>query len=513
MTSFAVVFINSSSVFLIAVVIGLIWLNRTKTGAPQLLTATIFMMIWAVSSFVEILVSDMNQKILWRNITQIGVFYTPPACLMFSVAYSGLLVKYKKSLSIISYTVQTIGVLLIFTDSWHHLLRESLELVQLDLYEIVVVNTTVLGKVFISISFIDMLLSLLILSILALRTTSKMKKQVVIIVAGMSISVVYSLIKVFMNERFGMMVPISGFFAVSCLVMLYGIVRYDFLMLLPIARNKVFNIVDEGIVVASPDGTVIDINEAGLCIFCNHDEKLMAENKNDYRIVDDLIHKHYPKWHEALMECKPKKFDIARKSSGQVNFYHCDTYILDNKKSVVGTISVIRDITEQKLQSDLLKIRAEQDGLTGIYNRQTFIEHVERELMNADTGVCLMVFDLDDFKQINDNHGHVFGDYVLKEVCSCISSNISPEDIFGRIGGEEFAILLKGLDLKQCVDTAEKIRLGIEQNAFMNRDHSARVTISIGLAMGGNLTFTQLFHQADSMLYAAKESGKNRTRY
>ncbi len=132
-----------------------------------------------------------------------------------------------------------------------------------------------------------------------------------------------------------------------------------------------------------------------------------------------------------------------------------------------------------------------------------------RRLSRHDREVCLIFFDLDDFKQINDSFGHIAGDYVLKEVCDCVAEKLSEQDLLGRIGGEEFAIFISGISPDEALKTAEILRSGIEGHDFEFQEQPLHVTVSIGLATGRGKSFQQLYQRADDMLYKAKDAGKN----
>jgi hypothetical protein len=188
---FSTVLINSSSLLLIFIVIVYAWHKRDSSGALPLLIAAIFMGIWAAGSLAEIVSVDFNQKLFWRNITQIGAFYVPPSCLFFSVSYSGVFIRYKKQLLGGAYAMQTVGILLIFTDSWLHLMRTGVSLVQNGHYSVIAVQSTLLAKALISINFIQMAAALFLLIIFAVKTRNKMQKQVLMTLTGMAIAVVF----------------------------------------------------------------------------------------------------------------------------------------------------------------------------------------------------------------------------------------------------------------------------------------------------------------------------------
>jgi len=155
------------------------------------------------------------------------------------------------------------------------------------------------------------------------------------------------------------------------------------------------------------------------------------------------------------------------------------------------------------------------DGLTQIYNKRYFVETLEREIGRAHRyrrDLSLIIFDIDDFKRINDTHGHLAGDHVLKQLAGAIRGRIRREDILSRYGGEEFAIILPELGNYNAMQFAEKIRSLVESASFRFEDADIPVTISIGVAsLQQDLHEPQEFIRiADERLYAAKSAGKNR---
>lgn len=177
---------------------------------------------------------------------------------------------------------------------------------------------------------------------------------------------------------------------------------------------------------------------------------------------------------------------------------------------------VMVDITERKRMLEELRYLATTDGLTGLYNRRYFLELCERELSRAARyrlDIGLLLLDADHFKGVNDTHGHDVGDEVLRIITRLCRANLREVDITGRMGGEEFAVLLPQTGLHAAQDTAERLRKAIAQTALPLPDgQMLRFTVSIGVCSlaARDLSVKQLFKVADQALYAAKRGGRNR---
>jgi two-component system, cell cycle response regulator len=155
------------------------------------------------------------------------------------------------------------------------------------------------------------------------------------------------------------------------------------------------------------------------------------------------------------------------------------------------------------------------DGLTQAHVKRYLLESLDKEIMRArrhQRDLSFLMFDIDHFKKINDVHGHLAGDFVLKEVARIVQGRIRRDEVFARYGGEEFAIILPETNLEGARALAEGLREKIEQSRFVFQNEQIRVTISIGVATltDQDRTSMDLIKHADTKLYEAKRTGRNR---
>lgn len=181
----------------------------------------------------------------------------------------------------------------------------------------------------------------------------------------------------------------------------------------------------------------------------------------------------------------------------------------------IGILSNFANIVCDELE---LRLIAQSDHLTGALTRRGFVEQAEREIKRAgryDRLSSLIMLNLDYFKAINDDHGHGVGDNVLRHVAEIIKATIRPSDILGRLGGEEFGILLTETSRDDARVAAERIRQAIEaESLVVTPSLSLHVTASLGVASidATMNSFADWLEAADAMLYSAKHAGRNTVR-
>jgi len=154
------------------------------------------------------------------------------------------------------------------------------------------------------------------------------------------------------------------------------------------------------------------------------------------------------------------------------------------------------------------------DGLTQLANKRHFVDFLEREIARAARHarpLTLVIFDVDEFKALNDEFGHLAGDRVLQGIASVVAKEVRRDELFARYGGDEFAIVLPETNVEDAVVFCERIRRAVESEAFDYDGEPLRATITLGAAAAGaDESYEGLIARADAQLYRAKEEGRNR---
>jgi diguanylate cyclase (GGDEF)-like protein len=204
------------------------------------------------------------------------------------------------------------------------------------------------------------------------------------------------------------------------------------------------------------------------------------------------------------------------------------TPVKDSQGRVLAMVETYRDIMDKYSDDELIKLvkRLNEaqthlkhmtitDDLTGLRNRRYIIERLEEEFQRSKRSgnlLSLIMLDIDHFKTINDSHGHLFGDVVLRVVSSRIKSGLRKHDIVGRIGGEEFLVICPDSSLDDAAIVAERIRQVICEQPIGDGIKAATVAVSAGVTsiLDNDYRSEKLFSRADMALYKAKDEGRNR---
>ncbi len=244
---------------------------------------------------------------------------------------------------------------------------------------------------------------------------------------------------------------------------------------------------------------------------------LGRSSQADIRFADDGVSRQH-----AAVEIEDEDVVIEDLGSRNGTFVNDESItrkaLKDGDKIRIGQTSILKftyhDNLEESFQRHLYDA-ALRDGLTNSFNKRYFLERLANEFAYArrhDTDLTVMMLDIDHFKAINDEHGHVSGDHVLTEFTRAIQDSVRCEDVFARFGGDEFAAICRGLDPPKARAMAERLRESIARLDFYLGERLVKITVSIGVASLPDATIKDSLdfaRAADEALYAAKKAGRN----
>ena len=194
------------------------------------------------------------------------------------------------------------------------------------------------------------------------------------------------------------------------------------------------------------------------------------------------------------------------------NTLRVDWVPIQRDRRYLGHVWFLQDISSRKQKEQALQTLATTDPLTGLHNRRSFLDILQQqlELSQSDLPGALLMIDIDHFKKVNDTYGHPVGDRVIQNVTQAIYNTVRKDDFSGRLGGEEFAVLLPQVTLQQALQVAEHIRQNVEKTITPLETETVNVTVSIGVTSMYGKDKDSIQITADQALYTAKNSGRNR---
>jgi diguanylate cyclase (GGDEF)-like protein len=212
--------------------------------------------------------------------------------------------------------------------------------------------------------------------------------------------------------------------------------------------------------------------------------------------------------------------DLDSTNGTYVNGTRVRTYELgDGDRIQIGSVTILKfsyqDSLEEQFQQQLYE-SATRDPLTQAYNKRFFDEQLAKDFSHAarhGLSLSLLMLDVDHFKQINDDHGHPAGDHVLQRLAAIVMGSLRTEDPFCRVGGEEFAIIMRDCGEAEAVQLADRMRRLVDGARFVYDGATIPVSLSIGVASFEpirHITAPDLVEESDRHLYEAKRGGRNR---
>jgi diguanylate cyclase (GGDEF)-like protein/PAS domain S-box-containing protein len=308
----------------------------------------------------------------------------------------------------------------------------------------------------------------------------------------------------------------------SCLLVAVALFRCQLFAMVPLAREKVIEELGDPVIAIDRLGRLVDLNRSAERVTGVALKSVVAQPAAEVlrahpKLVELLESVPY-----ASSEDSESADMIMEGSGGPRHFAVTCSPVATGKGDYLGRVLVMHDVTERERLLEQTRELANSDDLTGLPNRRHFFELTEREYERARRhGIPLtfLLMDVDHFKTVNDTFGHRVGDQSLQALAQVCRTALRTSDILGRVGGEEFAVLLPETGLEDAIEVAERLREVVESLRVTadsdTSDAVIAVTASMGLAQlnHGHLlekdTFQTLYERADRALYAAKRSGRN----
>lgn len=534
--------------FLLAILVYVLTVSSITTLHKAYLAFHSLMMFWPACNFFIHITPDQKLQWVFLNIAFVGLCFLGYGWLIFSL----VLIKKIDSLRRLSLylwaTPALICSILVTTNPWHFLFAQPSS----DGWPVRFYGP------FFWLFVLSCTIYLVAATTFMLRTLKHVpdkviKKQLIYCMLGIVLLLIFCILDVLFNvvfyPRYGVVPGLTSLgIIISAVCFVVAIQKYDLFRIISIAQREVIDTMPTGMLVLDKNAMVLDLNRRAQEYFKIKPGQIfdirMLRRTDTQEVLADLFFKEY---HSNYYKNIQTEITLGEEQAHHISINVLP--LLDSKKSFLGRIITFHDVTE--LRSLIRKIndsnaalthqnqelllvheqlseankKLEQmaitDALTGCYNKRYLLQQLTHEVALAQRSkiaFSMVLIDLDNFKCINDSHGHLIGDIVLRGVADIMKKNIRKSDILARFGGEEFVIYLPHTDQDGAVFIAERIRHMVEIESIKTFRGDLRVTVSLGLVSvdpGAEHIKSQddfldmIIARADSALYQAKSNGRN----
>jgi diguanylate cyclase (GGDEF)-like protein/PAS domain S-box-containing protein len=355
------------------------------------------------------------------------------------------------------------------------------------------------------------------------------KRQYLLVLIGSILPFALSLFTQFTSTRYTDLDLSAISFGISGIVYAYAILRHQLMDVIPIARGRLIENMSDGVLVLDGQGRIVDINPAMKNFLEEEPASFIGKNISDILNIWNGNTDHLLTGTETRAELRlphiPSRYLDLRV-----------TPLYDDDHNLNGRLIIFRDITDRKevekdlrhamdrMQTQLIEIgllqsqlreQAIRDPLTNLFNRRYLEETLERELARAAREVyplCIVMMDIDHFKNVNDTYGHEAGDLVLKTLAETVTKQSRQGDFVCRFGGEEFVLVMPNIIIEVARERVSSLHKSIESLYIPFGRFNLNITMSMGISWypQHGESKEDLMRGADRALYIAKDSGRNR---
>ncbi|MBV7275705.1 diguanylate cyclase [Clostridium sp. PL3] len=496
-----------------------IFKRRNIPGVKTFIVCILLVAVWNALDAVNLLLNSMNSKIIWFGIKMAFIVYIPAVWLMtiLGLMYDARNFKNKINLLLIIPTITAIVVLTLRYNNWF---SYNFYLEPVGKYKILMFSKGF--WLWINASY-NYLLNAVSIGILIKSVFSRQyarKKQAIIMIIGMFFPIVTDILFIGNINIYNNLDTTSISFCISVIVGVYGMIRYKFMDIVVIAREYVFEDMNELMIVLDENKKIVDMNRKALEMLNVNISRVIGMPIN--QIIGEIDKYNFYDLKESSLKIHLKNKILDKNA----DYYGSLSAIKKYKNYIVGYLILLYDITElvtaqnelKQVNNELIRLNERlyidsiKDELTKVSNKKYITELLQNEIKNVIrncTYLSIAMVDIDHFKKVNDNYGHLIGDKVLEKVAELINIELDVKGKVGRFGGEEFLILLPNTQLKVGYEICDKIRYKISKYKF--ECNKLSITISVGITeLKYDDNINSLIKRADDCLYRAKHNGRNR---
>lgn len=497
------------------------WNNRRDPVARWFAVTLTAIIVWAIGYCFEIMATGLQGKILFADLQFLGVATVSVSWWEMTRRYLGMR-RIPKAFTGALWLVSGVTVLVALLNPWNIFRgvpsivagQASLALLHADYgpwyWWVLIPQVTLLNAVV-----------LILLARAAVRAKRLMRRQYSLLFVALLLPLIASAIYVIglpPLEDYNLTVAVLG---ISGLLLGMGLFRWRLFNIIPLAHDRVIENLTDGVIVVDRGGRIVDLNRSAERIAGVDGRSVTGQSAADVLSAYPVLVEMLSSPDSDAPNTTARRDMLIKREEASTYFAISSSPVCSRRGDPLGTAVIMHDITERVRLFEQTRELANKDDLTGLPNRRHFFELAGKEFDRAQRyskPVSLLVFDVDYFKKINDTYGHRTGDGVLCDLAEACRGTLRTSDTIGRIGGEEFAVLLPETGLKVAMEVADRLRRAAESvevsSGVDSEEEVPAVTISVGaaqlqLSIAATDTFDSVLERADRALYRAKDLGRN----
>jgi diguanylate cyclase (GGDEF)-like protein/PAS domain S-box-containing protein len=481
------------------------WRNRARPGALPFVFIMGLSTSWAIESALELVSPDLSSKLLWADLQYLSICFLPVACLAMALDYTGNRAWLtRRNLSMIC-LLPLITVGLTWTNTHHHLMRANVWLDTAGTHPVIGRTFGPWFWVHTAYSYLLLLAALAFLFNAFLSRPPLYRKQPAVLLAGLAVPVLWNLFYLMTAGLLPTFDYTPALFGIGELIIAWGLFRFKVFNLVLVARDTLLENMSDGLVVLDGQGRVADLNEAARAILDRPADAILGSPIGETWAAWDQLAEPYRAGEDHAL--------ISVGTDGDRHDYEVRISELGSRSDPLGRLLVMHDVTERSRLEENLRQQALTDGLTGLANRTLFMtklaDAVHLARRHPEKLFAAIILDLDRFKLINDTVGHPAGDAVLESVAIRLRRCVREVDTVGRLGGDEFMILLEDIsNTRDVIVILERIQDELRAPVYV-RQQKMVTSASLGVVIwdASYRDPEALLHAADAAMYQAKEAG------
>jgi len=483
--------------------------SRGRSSYAKALGAlSLSIQIYLLGYLMEVNMSQLDQLLFWNQIQYLGIPFFPGLWLLVSILYTGRGSQFKGIGWFLIFSVPIITFIARATNEWHGLYYTKIELITSNDITLMLLSK---GPLYVF-HMVYVLVTLLMCTWFyyqRYKMSTGLERMPFRLLLIASILPYVSLVLVALNMG-GTGIDFTAIILPPCVLLInIALTRYNFMEIKTLARERVFVDSESGLVLLNKNYEVVDFNPASIAFF-----KWLGIDISSGQLEQILAD------HSALLEDikEAKERVLYANYQEEMKFLNIKVHRIQSGTEINGFLVTLEDVTEREQLKERLIEMANTDGLSGLNNRRYFSEcahDIYTRAKRYNETFCVLMMDIDYFKKINDSYGHSVGDDVIRTFSNLLQSTFRSTDIIGRMGGEEFAVIMINVDHDTAFKKAEEFRTLVENHIMIFGNFQFKITVSIGMSEMTSTTpsFDTLVSQADHLLYKAKDAGRNRTMY